>query len=154
MFLFHGSQRRRAKRPPAFNCTGRNERYDTRFPTAIPADWSFYKENRWETPNWFVLTEGNENERSACPCFYLHDKITKATKTEFFRPALGRGKAPTRAAGGSTQKGSIIFAINRVPSFKLTSMLVGLMSRCTRFLSWVATKPAPDLVWIGDEPGA
>jgi hypothetical protein len=47
----------------------------TRLPAAIPADWSFCKENRWETPNWFVLTEGNENERSACPRFYLHDKI-------------------------------------------------------------------------------
>ena len=125
----------------------------TRFPSAIPADWTFCRENRWETPNWFVLTEDSENERSG-HCFYLHDKITKATKTEFFRPALGRGKAPTRAAGGSRQKGSIIFAINRVPFFKLTRMLVGLMSRCTRFRSWVATKPAPDLVGIGDEPEA
>jgi hypothetical protein len=33
----------------------------TRFPAAIPADWSFCKENRRERQNWFVLTEGNEN---------------------------------------------------------------------------------------------
>ena len=61
MFLFHGSQRRRAACPPAFNCTGVTDAATTRFPAAIPADWSFCKENRWERRNWFVLTEGNEN---------------------------------------------------------------------------------------------
>ena len=93
--------------------------------------------------------------QSVTPSEYRSERMSTPTPPNC--SGLANSGVPTNAPGDEipaseadsssvfARPRSIIFAVTLAPSFTLTMMLVGLMSRWTRFCSCTAAKPAADL---------